>query len=813
MSKHIINSGLFSNKQNNLAYYNRFETVQNTGIIPNNHPHIRYHKTLFDATDSNIYNPGDPIPNNDARSITLNWTPQSIRGFKYNILKNVFNPGYPIVNTYNLRDQKLAIVYNLGSHNHISRNENVDTAYPRNHTISLIEKNINDPFVPGPLDYLPLGVDVQVTRPSILGFLNERTSYVEFGPNGLPIDKQAFSISWNIPNAIVDGYKVYYSYDNGLNWNISPPNYKKPLEFIHNMNNCIVGIGYEETESYLFKVCSVISGSEFCSEIKSVNLLGSCGAYLDENGNCALPDGCCGVLKTDYTGEFYCEYPDYTSRPECCPSGICPGEIGSGGGIGETCGFCGEWTEVVGPYISQNSKGYVCRDECQIRPWPPTLNRWYNEKPTLTSKQMMFYNEIMSKTIDKTIGKVGGYCANRVADPNAFLCGFTIPPINDLNLYSQYNKNDGTSVSITRNNSCWLSNVENISCWSSMKIHDGNGPEYDAPNLMPAILITKKHCVFATHYTPIVGTDFIFVDELNNQCRVKLIETKLVFGDITIGKFDQEVTSNIKITKILPSNLNEYIHTATRQNANRLPGAQFTPLVIGVNQNHRAGIKRWTGEASSAGDSWSIVIPTTYQYSIAEYLDDLLPFDMIGPVPGDSGTPIFILIENELVFLGLWYTFGAISPVSLYINLCNDAIEHLSPGEGYSLTQFDLDEAYDNMVGRSVSSILNSDYVIPGCTNHYASNFNAYATCDDGSCETCYNQSLCIINDLDERNNFNQMNVNFANLGPHIPSMSSQGYSGCCDAACLDWDDCAPSFNNSFVATMCDGSTITYYSC
>ena len=703
---------------------------------------------------------------------------------------------------------------------HLILNKNEET--PTTATITLytpIEESLakitleceaqNDSDSDIPTESLPPDVNVQVTRSGVLNPLGE-PSYVEFRLDGSTINKQAFSVSWSVPNTIVDGYKVYYSFDNGLNWNISPPNYKKPLEVIHNINNCIVGVGYEETESYLFKVCSVVSGSEFCSEVKSVNFLGSCGAYLDDNGNCTLPDGCCGVLKTDYAGEFYCEYPDYTSRPECCPNGICPGEIGSGGGIGEACGFCGEWTEAIGPYITQNSKGYFCRDECQIRPFPPTLNQWFNEKPTLNSKQMMFYNEIMSKTIAKTIGKIGGYCANRVADPNAFSCGFTIPPINDFNLYSQYNKNDGINASITRNNSCWLSNVENISCWSSMKIHDGNGPEYDAPNLMPAILITKKHCVFATHYTPIIGTDFIFVDELNNQCRVKLIETKLVFGDLTIGKFDQEVTSNIKITKILPGNLNNHIHTSTRQNVNRRAGIQFTPLVIAVNQNHQAGILRW----GDHDGGFSRVGAATFQYrGIADYLDYVSTFELGFPAPGDSGTPVFILIENELVFLGSWFSPGTISPVSLYINLCNDAIEYLSPGEGYSVTQFDLDEAYDNMVSRNVSSVLNSDYIIPGCTNHYASNFNSYATCDDGSCETCCNQSLCVINDLDERNNFNQMNINFDNLGPHMPSFSSQGSPGCCDAACLDWDDCAPSFSNSFVATMCDGSTITYHSC
>ncbi len=146
MSNYIINSGLSINIQNSLAYFNRSDNISDTGIIANNNLHIRYHKTLFDSTDANTYNPGDPTPNNNVRSITLNWTPQSIREFKYNVLNNIFESGYPITNTYNLCDQKLAIVYNLGAYNHTSRNETVDTAYPRNHTISLVENNINNPF-------------------------------------------------------------------------------------------------------------------------------------------------------------------------------------------------------------------------------------------------------------------------------------------------------------------------------------------------------------------------------------------------------------------------------------------------------------------------------------------------------------------------------------------------------------------------------------------------------------------------------------------------------------------------------------------
>ena len=141
MTQYIINSGLAANKQNDNAYYNRFQTVEQTGIIPPNNPSIRYNQTLFDQNlNGVIYQGNNLTSNNDARSITLNWTPQSIREFTYNILTNNFEINYPITDSYNLCDQKISIVFQAGN-THWTRFSNSSLSYPINHQFSRVNQS------------------------------------------------------------------------------------------------------------------------------------------------------------------------------------------------------------------------------------------------------------------------------------------------------------------------------------------------------------------------------------------------------------------------------------------------------------------------------------------------------------------------------------------------------------------------------------------------------------------------------------------------------------------------------------------------
>lgn len=107
----------------------------------------------------------------------------------------------------------------------------------------------------------------------------------------------------------------------------------------------------------------------------------------------------------------------------------------------------------------------------------------------------------------------------------------------------------------------------------------------------------------------------------------------------------------------------------------------------------------------------------------------------------------------------------------------------------------------------------------PGCTNPNAKNYDPFATCDDGSCETCCTAELCRLSDDCK--------------GPDCNSLTHPGDNnsgGCCDSGCLPCDcgpppnncqyrDCHDSFDNNatgggnFVATACDNTTIIYYDC
>ncbi len=78
--------------------------------------------------------------------------------------------------------------------------------------------------------------------------------------------------------------------------------------------------------------------------------------------------------------------------------------------------------------------------------------------------------------------------------------------------------------------------------------------------------------------------------------------------------------------------------------------------------------------------------------------------------------------------------------------------------------------------------------IVVGCTHPGAANFNPLATEDDGGCQTCYSQGLCVVDDESPCK------------GPNC----NQAGNGCCDSGCLPCegtgDDCSPSFTMSWTA-------------
>lgn len=76
---------------------------------------------------------------------------------------------------------------------------------------------------------------------------------------------------------------------------------------------------------------------------------------------------------------------------------------------------------------------------------------------------------------------------------------------------------------------------------------------------------------------------------------------------------------------------------------------------------------------------------------------------------------------------------------------------------------------------------------IPGCMYPGSPSYNPEATCDNGSCATCCNAGLCVVDDRDAGANCNPVG------------------NGCCDTFCLTANDCSPSFiTGSGQLSSCD---------
>lgn len=233
-----------------------------------------------------------------------------------------------------------------------------------------------------------------------------------------------------------------------------------------------------------------------------------------------------------------------------------------------------------------------------------------------------------------------------------------------------------------RNPNCWLNGVSNISCFSPAQRSGANWWQRGGA------LITKKHVLFAAHFAPSIitgGTPLIFVDENNNAIRRNIINYGLDTTDIAIALLDQEVPSNIKIAKVLPPNYTDYINIVPMPvggSINEDAKLNYGPYAVGLDQEEKA-ILKWVIGTSFSGITVSSVSTLDPYTNFTEAI-----------IVGDSGNPVFLIIDNELVVLTTWLSPVDGPFITLRYNIVNTIINNLSPGEGYSLTPVDLELVY-----------------------------------------------------------------------------------------------------------------------
>lgn len=304
-------------------------------------------------------------------------------------------------------------------------------------------------------------------------------------------------------------------------------------------------------------------------------------------------------------------------------------------------------------------------------------NRILNNKVYSSSiiNPLIINNHINSSTINKL--------QNKNASTDRLVYSYQDPYYNGIGQF-------------TRNSSCWINGVTNISCFSPAQL---NGTTWQQK---AGTLLTTKHVIFAKHFKPSIisgGTPLIFVDENNNVVRRNLVQTvDDIIGDICIGLLDTDVPNNIKIAKVLPKNYNQYI---TIGNTNNIPNPPTDILAIGLDQEEKAILMAWESvydivypNSGNPITSQGTLIVTTNTTGVSSSFTTYNAFTET-IVSGDSGNPAFVIIDNELVLLSCWLVPTGGPFVTARYDAINSMIENLSPGQGYSLTPVDLNLVYN----------------------------------------------------------------------------------------------------------------------
>jgi len=166
-----------------------------------------------------------------------------------------------------------------------------------------------------------------------------------------------------------------------------------------------------------------------------------------------------------------------------------------------------------------------------------------------------------------------------------------------------------------------------------------------------------------------------FVDNQNNVIQRTIINTKqhpLYVSeriDLTVGLLDFDVPTNqVSFAKVLPDNYQDYI-----RNGRGLP-------CIRLDQEEKALV----------GDVETIFIsPKEAKASIPYLPNRLLLFEKLAD--GDSGNPMFIIINNQPILLTVWLGSadgGGGASVTKFKDDINDMMNVL--GGGYQLEEIDL---------------------------------------------------------------------------------------------------------------------------
>ena len=246
---------------------------------------------------------------------------------------------------------------------------------------------------------------------------------------------------------------------------------------------------------------------------------------------------------------------------------------------------------------------------------------------------------------------------------------------------------DDSTVYYVRNSALWSASdtaidLTGISIWNSNSTWSELG---DGLDMLGGTLLTPRHVISCNHYHWNVGDVLMFVTPSGSVVHRTLTAVSQVgTTDGFIGLLNAPVPSSLHIYSVLPNNFLSYFkgHQLTQGLMGVCVAQKPPPGNTPPPQGHLKNLWAVRVYPGIEGGSPSMSGSSTYQIYNDAVSTTRASYGLYWgyAVSGDSGEPIFLVIDGELVFVGCFYGPGG-SPNSCILGI-HDQINALISGTG-----------------------------------------------------------------------------------------------------------------------------------
>jgi hypothetical protein len=220
------------------------------------------------------------------------------------------------------------------------------------------------------------------------------------------------------------------------------------------------------------------------------------------------------------------------------------------------------------------------------------------------------------------------------------------------------------TATYVRNTDCWAADLD-LTCIGAAANYFGS---FDGR--FAGALVSPRHLVGHVHSLGANGMNGLTVRFVtaDNVTVTRTLSSSQQIGstDIRVYVLDSDVPGTIGFAKVLPATWADY-----------LPGLAYGLPCLAVDQVKNALVAEWKSGA-----------PADVNCDFPHNATRLSFNEKI--IPGDSGSPLFAIIDDELVLLTTWKYGYAGSGPAIHANIAAINSAMTSLGGGYQLTQADL---------------------------------------------------------------------------------------------------------------------------